>query len=92
MSSIYYYTIAGLLHVLVLCRLYTLQLQTHEKKEGNLGRHFRQHFHILKESNIQLFIFFVTDHLKLSTKISIFKQHPSLSNVFLQICENNNKK
>lgn len=48
MSSIYYYTIEGLLHVLVLCRLYTLQLQTHEKKEGNLGRHFRQHFHILK--------------------------------------------
>lgn len=73
MSGIYYYTIVGLLHVLLLCRLYTLQLQTHKKKEDNLGRHFRQRFHILKESNIQFFIFFVTDHLKLSTKISIFK-------------------
>lgn len=83
MSGIYYYTIAGLLHVLVLCRLYTLQLQTHEKKEDNLGRHFRQHLHILKESNIQLFVFFVKDDLKLSTKISIFKQRPLLSNIFL---------
>lgn len=42
-------------------------------KKDNLGWHFRQCFHLLKEPSIHLVHLFITDCLKLHTKNSVFK-------------------